>query len=445
MFSKSKLFLTATLVVASLGALVADAQAQVSTSEQQRGLDRMKAAPLDHDNTFDYIRASAATRDYEAAIAALERLLIYNPSLTRVKYELGVLYYRIGSYAMALQHFEDAGEDPQLDPGIRARIAAYVPDTKKQLQQSRFSGVVLTGLRYNSNVAGVPDNGLLRSFGTVVPSAGPYRARGDTSAVAMAEIGHVYDFQTPRLFTWESSFAGYAAAQFRQTDLNASFFDISTGPRFAVSADPLNGATLRPYIAGGSSTIGGRSYVSSLGGGVALNVPVSPFVSFTPGVEARGISVADPAKFGNLGTVNTGSLVTGSLTGRWLITDGLTFDGRFSYARNLAEQSFGTNGQWLLGAALKQEFAPPSDLIGVNWSVTAFVRYTSVRFDAPNPTVDPVLARRDDQTRLGLQLDAPFTRNFGVSVIAQQTRNDSNIENFRGKSWSIMAGPAFRF
>jgi hypothetical protein len=445
MFPKLTIFLAATVVAASFSTLAIDARAQVSTSEQQRGLDRMKAAPLDHENTFDYIQASAATRDYEAAIAALERLLIYNPGLTRVKYELGVLYYRIGSYAMAVQYFEDVTNDPQLDPGLRARISAYLPDAKKQLQQSRFSGVVFSGLRYNSNVAGVPDNGLLRSFGSVVPSAGPYRARGDTSAVAMAEIGHVYDFQTPRLFTWESSFAGYAAAQFRETDLNASFFDVSTGPRFSVSSDPLNGTTLRPYVAGGSSTIGGRSYVSSLGGGVSLNVPFSPFVSFTPAIEARGISVSDPAKFGNLGNVNTGSLVTGSLAGRWLITDGLTFDGRFSYARNQADQSFDTNGQWTVGAALKQEFAPPSDLIGVNWSATAFVRYTSVRFDAPNPTLDPLLSRRDGQTRLGLQLDAPFTRNFGLSVIAQQTRNDSNLENFRGKSWSIMAGPAIRF
>jgi hypothetical protein len=445
MISKPKAFFAAILASACFGMPLPAAQAQISTPEQQRGLDRMKAAPLDHDNTFDYIRASAATRDYEGAIAALERLLIYNPGLTRVKYELGVLYYRIGSYAMAVQHFEDAADDPQLEPGVRARIAAYLPDAKKQLQQSRFSGVVLTGLRYNSNVAGVPDNGLLRSFGAVVPSGGPYRARGDTSAVAMAEINHVYDFQTPRLFTWDSSFTGYAAAQFRQTDLNAAFFDISTGPRFAISNDPLNGVTLRPYVAGGSSSIGGRSYVSSLGGGVALHVPVSPFASFTPGIEARGISVADPATVGNLGTVNTGSLVTGSLAGRWLISDGLTFDGRLSYARNQAEQAFGSNGQWVVGAALKQEFAPPSDLIGVNWSATAFVRYTSIRFDAPNPILDPVLARRDGQTRIGLQLDAPFTRTIGLSVIAQQTRNDSNIENFRGKSWSIMAGPAIRF
>ncbi len=445
MISKPTIYLAATLVAAFAAASVGDARAQISTPEQQHGLDRMKAAPLDHDNTFDYIRASAATRDYEGAIAALERLLSYNPGLTRVKYELGVLYFRIGSYAMAVQHFEDAAEDPQLEPGIRARIAAYLPDAKKQLQQSRFSGVIVTGLRYNSNVAGVPDNGLLRSFGAVVPSAGPYRSRGDTSAVAMAEISHVYDFQTPRKLTWESSFAGYAASQFRQTDLNATFFDVSTGPRFAVFDDPLNGVTLRPYLTGGSSTIGGRSYVSSLGGGASLNVPLSPFVSFTPGIEARGVSVSDPASFGNLGTVNTGSLVTGSLAGRWLITDGLTFDGRLSYARNQAEQAFGTSGQWGVGASLTQEFAPPSDLIGVNWSATAFVRYTSVRFDAPDPTVDPGLARRDGQTRLGVQLDAPFTRTLGLNVIVQQTRNDSNIETFRGKSWSFMAGPAFRF
>ena len=426
------------------GALL-PALAQVSTPEQQRTLDRMRAAPLDHENTFEYVKASVAVRDYEAAIAALERLLVYNPALSRVKYELGVLYHRMGSYALAVRYFEDAAADKDIDEPLRRRIEAYLPDAQKQLRASRWSGLVMAGLRYNSNVAGAPDGGLIRSFGLDVALGAANRGRGDTSAVALADISHVYDFRTARQFTWETGFAGYGSAQFRETDLSGGLFEISTGPRFAIFSDPLIGVTLRPYAVGGSSMVDGRSYVSSLGGGASLSVPVGAFVTLSPSIEGRAIHVNNPAVFGNLGTTSTGSLVTGALAGRWLVMDGVTLDSRARYARNNADNAVETNAQWGIDASLKIDFAPPTERIGVNWSVTGFARYTATRFDDPNPTVDPNITRRDNQVRLGLQLDMPYSPNFGFSLLGQHTRNDSNLANFRSDAWSIMLGHAYRF
>ncbi len=442
-FSKFCLVTAVAIGVAVFG--VDSACAQVSTPEQQRTLDRMKAAPLDHENTFEYVKASVAVRDYEAAIAALERLLVYNSGLSRVKYELGVLYHRMGSYAMALRYFEEAAADKDVDEPLRRRIEAYLPDAQKQLRASRWSGLVMAGLRYNSNVAGLPDGGPIRSFGLDVAQGGPFRGRGGASAVALADISHVYDFQKARAFTWETGFAGYGAMQFRDSDLSGGLFEISTGPRFALFADPLIGVTLRPYAVGGSSMIDGQSYVSSLGGGASLNVPVGAFVTLSPSVEGRAVHVNNPTVFGNLGTTNTGTLVTGALAGRWLVMDGVTLDSRFRYTRNSADNPVETNGQWGIDASLKIDFAPPTERIGVNWSVSGFARYTATRFDDPNPTVDPNIARRDNQWRLGVQLDMPYSPNLGFSLLGQHTRNESNIANFRSDAWSIMVGHAYRF
>src|SRR4051794_34603931 len=60
--------------------------------------------------------------DYEAAIGALERLLFYNPDLARVRYELGSLYYRLGSYEMAARYFKEALANPMLDRATQERI-----------------------------------------------------------------------------------------------------------------------------------------------------------------------------------------------------------------------------------------------------------------------------------------------------------------------------------
>ena len=115
-------------------------ESKPSTIAQQRTLDRMLKAPLDHENTFAYVKACVEARDFEAAIGALERLLIYNPGLVRVNYELGTLYYRMASYAMAVHYFEEAEKSPGIDEPLRRRIASYLPDARKQLMRSRISG-----------------------------------------------------------------------------------------------------------------------------------------------------------------------------------------------------------------------------------------------------------------------------------------------------------------
>ncbi len=79
-----------------------------STLPTRQLLGKILNRPSDFDAAFSYATASIARKDYEAAIVALERLLYFNPNFGRVKYELGVLYFRLGSYAMAARYFQDA-------------------------------------------------------------------------------------------------------------------------------------------------------------------------------------------------------------------------------------------------------------------------------------------------------------------------------------------------
>ena len=79
------------------------AQAQSVIADQSTLLPRILANPADHDANFAYAHASVEARDYEAAIAALERTLFFNPNLTRAKYELGALYYKLKKYGIGPQ------------------------------------------------------------------------------------------------------------------------------------------------------------------------------------------------------------------------------------------------------------------------------------------------------------------------------------------------------
>ena len=108
------------------GAVLAGASpawSQISVHQQQL-FERTIREPMNHEATFEYARVATANGDFEAAIGALERLLFYNPGLTRVKYELGTLYFRMGSYEMAKRYFTEALSDPNLNPVTRERVVS---------------------------------------------------------------------------------------------------------------------------------------------------------------------------------------------------------------------------------------------------------------------------------------------------------------------------------
>ncbi|MGA7429227.1 MAG: tetratricopeptide repeat protein, partial [Xanthobacteraceae bacterium] len=101
--------------------------------------------PSDLTNTLQYA-AYASANDIESAIGTYEQLLFYNPALSKIRFQLGVLYYRLGSYEMARGYFKSALEQQDMQPGLRQRTEDLLADDDKQLQVDRFSGFVQTGV-----------------------------------------------------------------------------------------------------------------------------------------------------------------------------------------------------------------------------------------------------------------------------------------------------------
>ena len=50
---------------------------------------------------FEYANLSIIVGDLEGAIGVFEQMLIYDSALPRIRLELGVLYFRLGAFALA--------------------------------------------------------------------------------------------------------------------------------------------------------------------------------------------------------------------------------------------------------------------------------------------------------------------------------------------------------
>ena len=95
----------AVLISEFLTCFAARAQTAPDAVADNALLQTMLARPSNLEAPLQYAVDAKKAGDIEAAIGALERLLFYSPNLPAVRFELGMLYFRLGSFEMARGYF----------------------------------------------------------------------------------------------------------------------------------------------------------------------------------------------------------------------------------------------------------------------------------------------------------------------------------------------------
>lgn len=421
-------------------------------AEQERLAAHIQRNPTDYEATYRYVLLSTELRDYEAGIGALERVLMFNPNLSRARKELGFLYARLGSYQTSAQHLRKALAEGGLDPVQVAQIEAQLPDIEKRTQANRLYLRIHAGLRAQSNANFFPANNLFQLGGVGVASAAS--RKGDVNSFQLVQAAHELDFQNGRGDQLETRVTGYATEQFRLPQYSIALFAGSIGPRIHIAPDLYPGLSIKPYLTGAAAMLGGTNYLNAGGAGMSFGAQLNSNFWFEPGAEWRAIWV-DPAPgaFGFLGlspfqtvsTLATGDVVTGYVSGSYRLTSDLRFEGRVAYSRAWAGNPQQSSDQVDVQAMLRLEVDPPFPIIPRRWTVAPYGRFTHLAFDAANPVINPFVARRDNVWIGGLMVDLPVTANFGFAGNVEYARNDSNIQNFKTENVSVSFGPTAKF
>jgi hypothetical protein len=301
-----------------------------------------------------------------------------------------------------------------------------------------------TGIRYQSNANYAPSTGLVRLGGqelALLPSA---NKRSDSNWFGLVGISDDYDLNNQRGDTLETRFVGYATEQARFSDLNVGLFDLSFGPRLALAPELLPGATIKPYLVGGNTWLGGASYMESAGAGITASFPVGSRLSLVPLFEWRQVNVNTGDTI-PVSTFNSGDWFTTGLQASVQISQQVGLQVQGTYRRATAAFDFNAYDQWEGDAALSYSFTSPFPSIPRNWSVSPFARYIRTAFDSANPFIDPTTVRRDNEWSTGVVVDMPLTKTFGVSTIIEYDHTDSTLPNYRQDNLSAMVGPTARF
>jgi hypothetical protein len=293
-------------------------------------------------------------------------------------------------------------------------------------------------------VSALPDTGLVRVLGTDFPLGSNVQKKSDWNVFGLAQIGHDYDFQNQRGDLLETRFTGYGTRQFQLTQLDLGFLEGSIGPRLALAPDLVPGVTIKPYVIGSLSWVGGSNYLNSGGAGIALKVPLTQAWTFQPAFEWRRLSVNNPGFF-SAAALGSGDIFAVSFASVYSWNDRITLESRSGLARTNAQNPWQSFQQSSYEGAIRIELDPPSALIARRWTVMPFARIAKTEFDVANPSIDPLTRRSDWDYHAGVLLDMPFTATFSVTAVCKYARTSSNIPNYNMKNLSFWIGPTARF
>jgi tetratricopeptide (TPR) repeat protein len=389
-----------------------------------------------------FARAAVALGDVEAAIGAYERVLFYDASLAPMRFELGVLYHRLGSYESARTYFRTALAAGTLPPAAAARAEAFLAEIDGRVSAHAWSVYAQTGLRWQSNANAAPSSVLVRALGEPGLLDRRFARRSDGSVFALGTARHVFDFETQRGDTWETTLQGYASRQFEVTRSNIALVEVQTGPRLALAPDALPGVGVRPYVLAGAAALGNDPYLTSLGLGFGLMLPLGPGAGLEPFVETRERRFARSEDYPNA-PEQTGRLVTAGVAGFGDLWGPVRWQARAAYRRGEARNDAYAFDALGLELSLPFEFDGPFG--GRRWQLTPAVSVQRLAYDAPNPLVDPSRRRRDTELRVGATLDVPVSDRFGIAAQLQYSTIRSNLPNYDTDNVSISVGPTVRF
>lgn len=427
----------------------AQTQAPAATGGTQSQYDdafqEMLRKPADLDVLFKFATIASQTGDLEGAVSALERMLLINPDLPRVRLELGVLYYRLGSYEVARTYLEGALRSPALPPEVRARAESFMAEVQNRERPSHFSGEAFLGWRYQSSANLGPSTSSVRLFGQVANLNNSSVGTPDWGVVSSLQLRHTYDFGRQDRSALETIATFYANRQFQVAAANVSLLDLTVGPRFQIFNGIFEDVSLKPFGTAGYIWVNDTPYYGSYGSGIEASVLLTDRLRNVSTFVWRQENYPNSAYLPT-NSQFTGIQYSGITTFQYQLTSlvSLFLNGsaqRYETAQTPA-QNYQLGG---VGGGMAFRFADPLFKTSLLWNINLSYTQQWWTYDAPDVTVDPNTVRQQVDSILNVVLSVPFDERTTFSLSAGRFVRTSNLPNYEFDNTSFMFGISWRF
>ena len=364
-------------------------------------------------------------------------MLIFNPDLPIVHYELAQLYGALGSYAAARRYYLSALDLAPPDD-IRARIEAALARLERAAAPSRWSASLYAGLRWQDNANAAPEDGRVLIGGIdarLDPDSGE---RSDASVLATASLDHRYDLGRDPAVFWHSRILGYAARQHELRELDLALVAVDSGPEFRLPDD----LTVRPFLIADHVALDSAGFYRSFGLGGELVRESESGWRWSMKAEALRRDHRENSRFPTLDDRDGSILRLGGEFSRSLAPD-LLLAGSAGVERQDSRRGFESYRGGEIGFRLLKALAAP--LGEGSWNAALNGRASQRDYDSADATIDAGRERRDRGYSLGFSLTVPFGNGSAWTVEARQQWRRSNLPNFAFTDTTVSSGVRYDF
>lgn len=209
----------------------ADQAARLDAADADMAItyDQILEHPDDVELNYRYARAQIARGELKNAGATLERILLVNPNLARVRLLYAVVLLRLDSMVEAQRELETLQALPMPD-SLREEIERYLALVKKSQKRNRINGSFSLGLENDDNRNSTPATTQMLFGNTPVKLVGDTsRRHDDASTLFMGSIGLLHDLGTQAGHTAFVNYSYYRAEQASVKTLNLQAHSVGLG------------------------------------------------------------------------------------------------------------------------------------------------------------------------------------------------------------------------
>lgn len=437
------------VVIAALTAAIPVAAQQAAPVTDPRAaydaaFEETLRKPADPPTLLRYAELAVQVGNLEGAISALERLLLIDGDQPKIKLELGVLYFRLGSYEAARGYLESARASARASPETKERAGQFLAEVDSKSGKSQFSGDLLFGIGYSTN-ANTGPAGAIQSFGATVVPTPTVSGRPDFNVIGAGTIRHRYDLGRQDNGTLESDLGFYGARQFQISEANVYLLDFTTGPRTSPFEDGwLSDMTVKPFFVGRYVSVNNLPSYWAWGAGMEATTPLGPQINsaLTLFGRRRAFLNNNDAPTNDLSSGNEAVAV---LDLRVELTRYMTLSLNGAFTRYIADADFQSYTEFGGGGAMQVRFTDPLGINGRIWSATASASTTQAAYDAADVAVNPFIARSQFDVNLGFVLLVPLDDRLTLVGQANYTNRTASLSNYAYQAFTTLVGIGWRF
>lgn len=441
--------LAAALALLASGGANAQSDASVALERQtDEAFRQVLQQPQNLGQWSAYAQLLIKAGNYEGGIAAMERLLQEPDASPDLRVDIAVLYYRLGSYAMAEAMLATALADNRLQGDNRALAEKLLADTRKRAQRSQLQGVVTLGLRHQTNPTYRSDASQVFSGGVLGPLAADQRPDDDNDVSLGLRLNHRFDLGLQNSATIATNFGAYVvdyrsahgsrlvAGENKPYDLQ--LLDLNTGLEFKPAPAEAAGLTLRPHIILANVVAKNHQYLRNAGVGLDLNWRPNERTLYELTVDGVHRDFAERADVANA-NLQDGRMY--SLRGRVSreLAPGQVLVGEYAFRKGASsDRDFYDFESHEIRATYSISYQSPLAK-GSYWTTAVWLGALNRSFDGPDPAVSPTQTHKDREWRFGVNQVLPLVPLWSLILSAEHARNRANLPNYRYRNTSVSA------